>query len=142
MKITRILTDKGKAVTNRLFGLRKRAATGHRGFDQLCAEPGIAHRLTSPMQPQTNGMVARVAGRIEDALQRHGFQSGEELEQTILRFVHLHNSHLPQAVLKGRTPIDALTHWQKHRPDLFRKGPYHHAGCDSHKKDPPPTASK
>ena len=29
------------------------------------------------------------------------------------------------------TPIDALKDWQKQRPDLFRKRPYNHAGCDT-----------
>ena len=38
MKITRILTDNGKEFTDRLFGLRKRAATGNHEFDSLCAE--------------------------------------------------------------------------------------------------------
>lgn len=43
MKITRVLTDNGKAFTDRLVGMRKRAATGHQEFDQLCAELGIEH---------------------------------------------------------------------------------------------------
>jgi transposase-like protein len=44
MKITRVLTDNGKAFTDRLFGLRKRAATGQHEFDQLCADLGIDSR--------------------------------------------------------------------------------------------------
>lgn len=89
-------------------------------------------RLAPPMHPQTNGMVERFNGRIEDILQSHRFRSGEDLEQTILRYVRLYNSQLPQSVLKGRTPINALKDWQKQRPDLFRKRPYNHAGCDSY----------
>ena len=38
MKIARLLTDNGKEFTDRLFGLRKRAATGNHDFDRLCAE--------------------------------------------------------------------------------------------------------
>ncbi|ODT60290.1 MAG: hypothetical protein ABS73_06595 [Paracoccus sp. SCN 68-21] len=53
-------------------------------------------------------MVERFNGRIEDILQSHRFRSGEDLEQTILRYVRLYNGQLPQSVLKGRTPIDAL----------------------------------
>ena len=41
MKITRVLTDNGKAFTYRLFGLRKRAATGQHEFDLFCAELSI-----------------------------------------------------------------------------------------------------
>lgn len=77
------------------------------------------------------GMVERFNSRIEDVLQSHRLRSGEDLEQTILRYVRLYNGQLPQSVLKGLTPIDALKDWQKQRPDLFRKRPYNHVGCDS-----------
>jgi hypothetical protein len=95
MKITRVLTDNGKAFTDRLFGLRKRAATGQHEFDLLCTELGIEHRLTPPMRPQTNGMVERFNGRIEDVLQSHRFLSGEDLEKTLLRYTHLWPSSQP-----------------------------------------------
>ncbi len=131
MKITRGLTDNGKEFTDRLFGLRKRAATGNHAFDRLCAELGIEHRLAPPMRPQTNGRVERFNGRIEDVLQSHRFRSGEDLEQTILRYVRLYNGQLPQSVLKGRTPLDALKEWHRHKPELFKKRPYNHSGCDS-----------
>jgi transposase InsO family protein len=130
MKITRVLTDKGKAFTDRLFGLRKRAATGQHAFDLLCAHLGIEHRLAPPMRPQTNGMVERFNDRIEDVLQSHRFHSGEDLEQTILRYAHLYNSQLTQTVLKGRTPINALKDWQRQRPELFKKRVYNHTGWD------------
>jgi transposase InsO family protein len=130
MKITRVLTDNGKAFTDRLFGLRKRAATGQHEFDLLGADLGIEHRLTPPMRPQTNGMVERFNGRIEDVLQSHRFHSGEDLEQTLLCYVHLYNSQFPQSALKGQTPIHALKEWQRQRPDLFRKRVYNLAECD------------
>ncbi len=79
----------GKAFTDRLFGLRKRAATGNHAFDRLCAELGMEHRRAPPMRPQTNGMLERFNGRIEDVLQSHRFRSGEDLEQTIMRYVRL-----------------------------------------------------
>ena len=130
MKITRVLTDNGKAFTDRLFGLRKRSPTGQHEFALLCAELGIEHRLTPPMRPRTNGMVERFNGRVEDVLQSHRFQSGEDSEQTIPRYVH-YNSQLPQAALKGLTPIDALNDWRRQRPNLFRKRVHNHAGCDT-----------
>ncbi len=130
MRITRVLTDNGKEFTDRLFGLRRRAATGNHEFDRLCAGFGIEHRLAPPMRPQTNGMVERFNGRIEDVLQSHRFRSGEDLEQTLLRYVRLYNGQLPQSVLKGRTPIDALKDWHREKPELFRKKPYNHTGCD------------
>ena len=41
--------------------------------------------------PQTNGMVERFNGRIEDVLQSHHFRSGEELEASLHRYVWLYN---------------------------------------------------
>ncbi|MCC6580485.1 MAG: transposase, partial [Phycisphaeraceae bacterium] len=131
MTITRVLTDNGKAFTGRLFGLRRRAASGQHEFDLLCAEPGIEHRLTPPMRPQTNGMVERFNGRIGDVLRSHRFHSGEDPDQTLLRYVHLYNSQLPQSALKGRTPIAGLKDWQRQRPELFWKRVHNHAGCDN-----------
>ena len=48
-----MLTDNGKEFTDRLFGLRKRAATGKHAFDLLCSDLGIDHRLVPPQHPQT-----------------------------------------------------------------------------------------
>jgi transposase InsO family protein len=131
MKITRVLTDNGQEFTDRLFGLRKRAATGSHDFDRLRAGLDIEHRLTPPMRPQTNGLVERSNGRIEDVLQSHHFRSSKDLEQTILRCVRLYNGQLPHAVLKGQTAIDALKDWQRKRPELFRTRICKHQGCDS-----------
>ncbi len=89
IKIKHILTDNGKEFTDRLFVSRARAPTGEHAFDQLCAELGIEHRLTKPRTPQTNGMVERFNGRISDVLQSHHFVSGEDLAQTLHRYVHV-----------------------------------------------------
>ena len=42
-----------------------------------------------------------------------------------------YNGQIPQSVLKGRTPIDALKDWQRQRPELFRKRVYNQVGCDT-----------
>lgn len=76
MRIRTILTDNGKEFTDRLFGLRKRAATGEHEFDTLCAELGIEHRLTPPKSPQTNGMVERFNGCISEVFATHSYSSG------------------------------------------------------------------
>ena len=81
------------------------------------------------MLPATNGMFERFNGRVEDVLESHHFRSGNDLEQTLLRYLCLDNTHLPQAALKGRTPGHALKDWHRERPDLFRKHPHNHPGC-------------
>lgn len=102
-----MLTDNGKEFTDRLFGLRKRAATGAHEFDTLCAALEIEHRLSPPAHPQTNGMVERFNGRIEEVLQSHHVHSGEDLETTLHRYV-LYNQQLPQSALGSKTPLQAM----------------------------------
>jgi len=91
LRIRTTLTDNGKEFTDRLFGLRKRAATGAHEFDTLCAALDIEHRLTPPKSPQINGMVEQLNGRIEEILPSRHFRSGEELDTTLYRYVRLYN---------------------------------------------------
>jgi len=83
------------------------------------------------MRPQTNGMVERFNGRIEDVLPSHHFNSREDLAQTLMRYVHLYNTQLPQSGLKARTPILEMKLWYSRKPELFRKRPYYLTGCDT-----------
>jgi transposase InsO family protein len=143
IRIRTILTDNGKEFTDRLFGLRKRAATGEHEFDTLCADLKIEHRLTPPKSPQSeplsaigprtmaSGMVQRFNGRIEEVLQSHHFRSGEELETTLHRYVWLYNQQIPQSALGSKPPLQAMKDWHKLKPQLFRKQPYYLPGCDT-----------
>jgi hypothetical protein len=115
MNITWVLTDTGKAFTDRLFGLRKRAAKGQHKFDQLYVDLDIEHRHTPPMRPQTNCMVERFNGRIEDVLQSRRFHRSADMEQTILRYVKLYSQQLPRSAVASRTPLQPMKHWQKIR---------------------------
>ncbi|MDR3324093.1 MAG: integrase core domain-containing protein, partial [Zoogloeaceae bacterium] len=92
-------------------------------------------RLTRPRTPQTNGMVERFNGRIADILKTHHFISGEDLEQTLLRYAMLYNEHLPQTALKSKTPMDTLKTWFASHPHLFRNEPVSNLpGCDNYLK--------
>ena len=102
------------------------------GFAGVCAELGVEHRLTPPKSPQTNGMVERFNGRIEEVLQSHHFRSGEELETTLHRYVWLYNQQLPQSALGSKSPLQAMKDWHKLNPQLFRKQPYFLPGCDTY----------
>ncbi len=122
----------GEKSHGRLFASRARVPTGEHKFDQLCAELGIEHRLTKPRTPQTNGMVERFNGRISDVLQSHHFVSGEDLAQTLYRYVLLYNQQLPQSTLGSKTPLDAMQRWYASHPHLFVKRPCNLAGCDTY----------
>jgi transposase InsO family protein len=131
LRIRTILTDNGREFTDRLFGLRKRAATGAHEFDTFCKALEIEHRLTPPKPPQTNGMVERFNGPIEEVLQSHPFRSGEELETTLHRYVWLYNQQLPQSALGSKSPLQAMKDWHKLKPARFKKQPYYLPGCDT-----------
>ncbi|MFX5521554.1 integrase core domain-containing protein, partial [Acinetobacter baumannii] len=92
-------TDNGKEFTDRLFASKEREPSGNHEFDQLCRELGIEHRVTKPRTPRTNGMVERFNGRIADVLKTHRFNSREDMEETLLRYVALYNHQLPQSAL-------------------------------------------
>ena len=57
-------------------------------------------------------MIELFNSRIWDVLSSDRLQSGEDLKQTLLRYLHLKNSQLPQSAIKGGSPIDALMGWQ------------------------------
>lgn len=130
IRINKLLTDNGKEFTDRLFASKEREPSGNHEFDQLCRELGIEHRLTKPRTPRTNGMVERFNGRIADVLKTHRFNSREDMEETLLRYVALYNHQLPQSALKSSTPMQAMKDWYQTHPHLFHKRPYDRTGCD------------
>ncbi len=87
--------------------------------------------MTKPRTPQTNGMVERFNGRINDVLQSHHFVSGEDLAQTLYRYVLLYNQQLPQSTLRSKTPLDAMQRRHESHPHLFVKQPCNLAGGDT-----------
>ena len=100
--------------------------SGRKGFILIYRAAGRQRRMTigtwpswSPQHPQTNGMVERFNGRIEEVLQSHHFRSGEELETTLHRYVALYNQQLPQSALGSKTPLQAMKDWHKLKPELF-----------------------
>lgn len=131
IRIKRLLTDNGKEFTDRLFASREREPSGGHEFDLLCQDLGIEHRLIRPRTPRTNGMVERFNGRIGDVLKTHRFRSGEDMEQTLLRYGALYNHQLPQSALKSNTPIQTMKDWYDSHPHLFHKRPYDRPGCDT-----------
>ena len=132
IRINKLLTDNGKEFTDRLFASKEREPSGNHEFDQLCRELGIEHRLAKPRTPRTNGMVERFNGRIADVLKTHRFNSREDMEQTLQRYVALYNHQLPQSALGSKTPMQAMKQWYLERPDLFHKRPYDRPGCNNY----------
>ena len=76
-------------------------------------------------------MVERFNGRIAEVLATHRFNSAENLETTLMRYVWLYNHHLPQKALGHAPPIEALKNWYAEKPDLFISKPRNRPGPDS-----------
>jgi hypothetical protein len=60
------------------------------------------------------------------------FDSALDLEQTLMRYVQLYNTQLPQSALRSRTPMQAMKDWHKLHPHLFVRSPRNHAGPDTY----------
>jgi transposase InsO family protein len=128
--ISKLLTDNGKEFTDRFCATGQRKPTGNHVFDKVCATHGIEHRLIKPRHPQTNGMVERFNGRIEDILGQTRFNSASHLKDSLLKYNQLYNHHIAQKLLGHVTPIQAMKNWQKTHPDLFKKAVYNLSGPD------------
>jgi len=126
-----VLTDNGKAFTDRFCATGEREPTGRHPVDCLCAEHAIDHRLIKPAHPQTNGMVERFNGRIAEVLATNRFRSGEHLEDTLQRYAALYNHHIPQRNLGHVSPVQALMRWHQEQPDLFLSDPGNLPGPDT-----------
>ena len=71
-----------------------------------------------------SGMLAEhFHGRSADVLKTNRFDSALDLEQTLMRYVHLENSHMPQSVMGCRTPMQAMKDWHKSHPHRFVRPP-------------------
>ena len=98
-----ILTDNGAEFTDRFAVDMKDKPpdrpSGRHPFDRLCARHKIAHRLTRPYHPQTNGLVERFNRRIVEAIGREPkrgiarrlFASHEDRDTFLKRFVADYN---------------------------------------------------
>lgn len=96
IKISKILTDNGSQFTDR-FAIKDKKPSGKHAFDVACAALPAEHRLAPPRHPQTNGMVERFNGRINELLQQTRFDSRADLQATLLNYLKLfHNA--PSAV--------------------------------------------
>ncbi|WP_176722227.1 integrase core domain-containing protein [Candidatus Thiosymbion oneisti] len=130
-KITTLLTDNGKAFTDRFGASGECQPAGVHPCDRVCAANRIAHRLITPGTPQTNGMTERFNGRIAEVLRTHRFDSAASLQATLKRFVYLYNHRIPQQNLHPKTPLRTRQQWYAHQPQLCKKYPRNHPGPDT-----------
>ena len=98
---------------------------GHR-FDRLCREYGVAHRLTKPAHPWTNGQVERMNRTLKEVtVQRYHDQTTDERNEHLQAFLLAYNHAKRLKTLHGLTPHEFVcAQWQKN-PTIFTQDPTH-----------------
>jgi hypothetical protein len=88
------------------------------------------HRHLNPiMYPADKTLIPQPLAFGGITLQSHHFRSGEMWEITLDRSVLHYNPQLRQSALGSETSLQAMKHWNKRKPALFWKQPYHIEGC-------------
>lgn len=103
IQIARILSDNGSQFTDR-FANKDKKHSGEHAFDVSCAALPAEHRLAPPRHPQTNGMVERFNGRINELLQQTRFDSRADLQATLMNYLKLYNHHITQRAIEQKRP--------------------------------------
>ncbi|CAO4149171.1 Integrase catalytic domain-containing protein [Methylorubrum extorquens] len=96
-------------------------------FDWACEQNKIAHHLTKPRCPWTNGQVERMNRTIKDAtVERYHCVSGDELRHHLQLFVEAYNYGRRLKTLRGLTPYEFICQAWTKQPQRFRLDPSHY----------------
>jgi len=79
-------------------------------FERMLMETGIKRRYIQPYRPQTNGKVERFWRTLkEDLIEETDFDSLEELEDELLKYLIYYNWERPHQGINGNKPIDLVS---------------------------------
>lgn len=78
-------------------------------FERMLVETGIKRRYTRPYRPQTNGKVERFWRTLkEDLIEDTDFDSLEELQDELLKYIVYYNWERPHQGIDGKKPIEMI----------------------------------
>ena len=136
-KIHTVLTDNGTQFTE-LTHFRKGADQQEElqhpeglylihAFDDACEQHGIAHRLTKPGHPWTNGQVERMNRTLKEAtVKRYYYENQQQLKEHLYSFLNAYNFAKRLKTLQGLTPYEYIIKcWQK-EPERLTVNSCHH----------------
>jgi transposase InsO family protein len=123
-----VLTDNGMAFAEQPMyrgGMTDRYGCSHI-FGRVCRKHGIAHKLTKPYQPWTNGQAERMNRTVKEATLKAFHHSDlEALKTHVLGFVTAHTFAKHLKALRWRTSLQAVCEaWHK-EPSRFEVNPHH-----------------
>jgi transposase-like protein len=96
------------------------------GFDRVCREQDIEHRLTKPNHPWTNGQVERMNRTLKDAtVRRYHYDTRRQLKEHLAVFLDAYNFAKRLKTLRGLTPYEYICKTWADDPDRFRYDPTH-----------------
>jgi transposase InsO family protein len=129
-KLHTVLTDNGTAFAdlpkNRGRHPEIEAILGGHVFDRVCDEHGIAHKLTKPYHPWTNGQAERMNRTVKEAtVKAFHYPDLEALQAHVLAFVTAYNFAKHLKALRWRTPFQAVCDAWKVDPSAFKIDPRH-----------------
>lgn len=107
IRLSNILTDNGSKFTDH-FATKDKKSSGRHAFDVAFAALPAEHRLVPPRHPQTNNMVERFNGHINELLQKTLFDSRADLQVMLMNYLELYNRHISQRAIRSKTSTPAL----------------------------------
>jgi transposase-like protein len=126
-KLHTILTDNGITFTDQPRN-RSGPTAQYRlhAFDRVCREHGIAHKLTKPYHPWTNGQAERMNRTVKDATVRaFHYETAESLKAHLDAFLTAYNFAKHLKSLRWRTPFQAICDAWSKDPTPFNINPHH-----------------
>lgn len=83
-------------------------------FVALCKAQGIGQKFTKVRRPQTNGKAERVIKTLMEMWhEKHIFESRQDRQMALARFVNFYNTVKPHTGINNMTPYELLTEYFK-----------------------------
>jgi len=109
VQFAEVLTDNGSE-----FGPKGSNKKASHPFERMLTELDVKHRYTRPYRPQTNGKIERFWRTLnDDLITGTYFESFDNFEDELLKYILYYNQLRPHQALGGKTPKDFAENCQR-----------------------------